>query len=636
MERRPQLPTEPPAHVPARPRRARFDGALGLCFTAALNLSSPPIDFAPRVWRRTISAVASVALLLAGDRAEAVPLRVRGRLQIAPKAARARGALEIRGVVTRDDGSPAAVPVLVARADGAARLPSLAGCRNDGASPKPIAKGPGFLTKSDDTGRFCVRFPEGSAAEALALVVSVADSESDVGARATVDADAGKRNPTLAFHPVPHTLVLDGAPNETVTLAATATSEEDGIVHAEPQLPLLLRFSPSATPDAVEPPPTELARGTTNDAGEVTFTVPRSALGAPGPVRVAVVHTGGPETGAARTEIQAMRVANVQLAIDFPKEAVSSEDGFSLAVRASAGGKPVAGGSVEVAVGETIVGAATVSAEGVAQVPVAFARNASGAATLQIRYLSSVPWLRPGTATLGTVATKGPNPFRRLGPLLGTILLAFAAFALRRQTAPKAALKPSSATKTPVIPALPLPAPREAGELVGRVVDEHDGMAIAGAELSLLGRDFSGGVLAQARTEADGTFRFSATETPAAVTLAVRAPFHREAHVAVGANGGAVRVQLVSRRRGVLQDLVAWARSGAEGGGKREPTPAEIAKTVTSSKISAWANAVEAAGFSAAPLDAAGEAAVDALRPAPEPPRERAVAVVEPAADTTG
>jgi hypothetical protein len=575
------------------------------------------------------SAVAALSLLLTSDLAEAVPLRVRGRLQITPKAARARGALEIRGAVTRDDGSPASVPILVGRA-GDGVLPPLAGCRSDGGSRGPVAKGPGFLVKSDDAGRFCVRFPEGATAEALVLTLTIADSETDVGTKVTLDADAGKRNPSISFHPVPHTLPLDGAPNEPVTVTATATSEEDGVVHAEPQLPLSLRQATDAPPG--EPVSAELAHGTTNDAGEVTFSIAKSALGAPGPLRIVLVHDGGTETSAAKTEIQATRVATVQLEVGFPTQPVSSEDGFPLSVRAVAAGRPVEAGSVEVAIGETVVGAARLSPGGEVQVPVAFARNASGTAALQVRYISTEPWLRPAPATVGTVATKGPNPFRRLGPLLGTVVLAVAALALRRRTEPKVPQKKAQESPrddAPVV--LPLPAPQEVGELVGRVVDRHDGSPISGAVLTLLGRDFSGGILAESRAEADGTFRFSAKLTPGAATLTVRAPFHREGHVSVGPASGAVRVMLLSRRRGVLDDLVTWARNGSDSAKRREPTPAEVAKTVTNPAISAWASAVEAAGFSEEPLDAEREAAVGALRPAADSPHEPTVDRIDPA-----
>lgn len=612
-------------HVTARPRRARFDGAAGLCFIASLRLSSPFSVFTKYSPSRTFSAVAVLALLLTSDLAEAVPLRVRGRLQIAPKAARARGALEIRGTVTRDDGSPASVPILVGRAgDGA--LPSLTGCRSDGASRVPVAKSPGFLIKSDDSGRFCVRFPEGATAEALVLTLAIADSETDVGTKVTLDADAGKRNPSISFHPVPHTLPIDGSPNEPILITATATSEEDGVVHAEAQLPLSLRREDGSALGA------ELAHGATNEAGEVTFSIAKSALGTPGPMRIMLVHEGGPESAPAKTELQATRVATVQLEVGFPTEPVSSEDGFFLPIRALAAGHPVEAGSVEVAIGETVVGAARLAPGGSGQVPVAFARNASGTAALQVRYISTEPWLRPGPATVGSVATKGPNPFRRLGPLLGTVLLAFAAFALRRRTERKPSQRKVDESRRDEAPiALPLPAPREVGELVGRVVDRHDGTPIGGAVLTLLGSDFSGGILAESLAEADGTFRFSAKHTPGAATLTVRAPFHRESQISVGPASGAVCVTLLSRRRGVLDDLVTWARSSNDPPTRREPTPAEIAQKGTNSAISAWASAVEAAGFSEAPLDAEREAAVGALRPPGESPREPAVARVDPA-----
>jgi len=566
--------------------------------------------------------VAALALLLTSDLAEAVPLRVRGRLQIAPKAARTRGALEIRGTVTRDDGSPASVPILVGRA-GDGGLPSLTGCRSDGASRVPVAKGPGFLVKSDDSGRFCVRFPEGASAEALALTLAIADSETDVGTKVTLDADAGKRNPSISFHPVPHTLPIDGAP---ILVTATATSEEDGVVHAEAQLPLSLRREDGSAPNA------ELAHGTTNEAGEVTFSIAKNALGTPGPLRIMVVHEGGPESAPAKTEIQATRVATVQLEVGFPTEPVSSEDGFFLSVRALAAGHPVETGSVEVAVGETVVGAGRLAPGGNGQVPVAFARNASGTATLQVRYISTEPWLRPAPASVATVATKGPSPFRRLGPLLGTVLLAFAAFALRRRTERKPPQKKSEESSPyEAQVTLPLPTPQEVGELVGRVVDRHDGTPISGAVLTLVGRDFSGGILAESLAEADGTFRFSAKHTAGAATLTVQAPFHRESQISVGPASGAIRVTLLSRRRGVLDDLVTWARNRNESANRREPTPAEIALKGTNSAISAWASAVEAAGFSEAPLDAEREAAVGALRPAAEPPRESAVVPVDAA-----
>jgi hypothetical protein len=151
------------------------------------------------------------------------------------------------------------------------------------------------------------------------------------------------------------------------------------------------------------------------------------------------------------------------------------------------------------------------------------------------------------------------------------------------------------------------------------VVDAHDRVPLVGALVFVVSRDFLGERrLAQTRSGDDGSFAFDLTLAWSPVlTLVVEASLHTTLKQNLP-KPGRLSVALVSRRRALLDRLVAMAN--AAGGGwipnVGEPTPGHIVSAANIEQrrdVEQWARSVEGAAFGPIAVDATVEAEVSAL-----------------------
>ena len=164
----------------------------------------------------------------------------------------------------------------------------------------------------------------------------------------------------------------------------------------------------------------------------------------------------------------------------------------------------------------------------------------------------------------------------------------------------------------------------------GTVVDAHDGAPVEGARVSIVVPVFDGeGVAATQLTTAEGSFTLAHVQAAKndGARLVVSAPFHATLSRAAPPDG-VLAVCLVSRRRALLNRLVAWAaRSGRPWARGDEPTPLELAEVAQHRRhpdVAEWATAIAEAAYGPVAPDERREDAIVAREPAiPRPLDER-------------
>ena len=148
--------------------------------------------------------------------------------------------------------------------------------------------------------------------------------------------------------------------------------------------------------------------------------------------------------------------------------------------------------------------------------------------------------------------------------------------------------------------------------------------AVAGARVALERPGFERAeVVAQAATDSDGAFVLASVAVQPGDRLVAEGPFHGALQLPAPAFGE-IRVALVSRKRALLDRLVAWARRrGRPFDAQPEPTPGHVQRMARpGDAVKVWAEAVERAAYSGAAIDAGSEAEVDRLAPGdPSPAR---------------
>jgi hypothetical protein len=131
---------------------------------------------------------------------------------------------------------------------------------------------------------------------------------------------------------------------------------------------------------------------------------------------------------------------------------------------------------------------------------------------------------------------------------------------------------------------------------------------------------------AQAFTNEEGEFRLPDVSTPAEGTrVEVRSEWYTTL-VRPLPPPGELLIQLLLRRRALLDRLINWAeRVGRPWWtGRQEPTPAELAaigRRSEAENVAHWAEAVEHAAYGPGPVDEAEEQRVQRLEPHGGPAR---------------
>lgn len=530
-------------------------------------------------------------------------LRVRGATRVDAHAGRTRDHLLLEGRVLDDAGSAVpSVPFSIALTSNGAVVDT-----SRVATPCGDAHVLGPSPHTDESGRFCVWIDVPSGKYALHL--AIAGNEWLAPSMADFDIDLAKSSLELHFDPEPRVVSLDAHPT---TLDAIAAYDDEA---AGPAMGLTLVLLTDST---------ELARQVTVGAGRATFAIDPKKLGRPGRGVLRVRFDGSEDTMPSEHVAPIERQARVALALAHDASASSPEDGVVLDVNAafvSASGAPT--GNVEARVSGVIVGAARIENAHAALTATFVAQPGEKTAPIQLRYVPDAPWLESSGDLTVNVPIRGPSPWRQAPLAIGAI--AVAAWLLASRSTRKHRLdrtivmdRPPTHEGTAGI-AMVKSSRSRVGLYSGRVVDAHDGSIVARARISVQVAAFSGNpVIASTFADEHGAFAFDLPSAPPDADLVVEAPLHAELRQRLP-GAGVLEIALVSRRRKLLDRLVAWARRrGPPYDVRPEPTPAQVkraAETARNDDAAEWADAVERAAFDRDDVDARVEAEVMARSP---------------------
>jgi hypothetical protein len=240
--------------------------------------------------------------------------------------------------------------------------------------------------------------------------------------------------------------------------------------------------------------------------------------------------------------------------------------------------------------------------------------------SVALRYLPEAPGWTPGEPLVVHVPAKLPNPWRGSFWALG--VLAIGAWVLRAWRRPPRRASPAAAVSGAGQAAVELVAAGapESG-WHGQVRDAHEGYGLHAATVRILVPSFGGsGVAASATTDERGEFVLPHVETAAEGTrLEARSRWHA---MLVGPlpRPGQLVINLVLRRRALLDRLVDWARRMGRPWwpAGHEPTPhdlARVAERQQAVRVATWAEAVERAAYGPDPVDEPEEQRVLGLEP---------------------
>jgi hypothetical protein len=618
----------------------------------------------PAAWRCFFGALATAMALNAISTAASGATRVhlRGIARIDAHAARSQGKLVLSGTVTDDLGAPAPrtrVRVGIragaeASLDGqpldahatelattllAASAPETC---SDLAEPPSLDADGRLVVSTDATARYCLRLtmPTG---KYVATLEALANGMVD-GAEVDLPVDLAVLALTLRFDPERASYSLD---DEATPVDVVASTEDDGITSAAPNVSLLLSNETGAA----------LGRATTDREGRAQFVVPGAQLGPAGRGELRVSFAGSAEAGASAYAAEVERRTRVTLvapdAVDGRLPAVSPESGYSLRVVASTtcaargcSGAPT--GTIEVRLTDgtggttrsTLLGAGSLQ-RGEARVVVSglpWFTTPMNAATadddahlrvpVEIRYVPDAPWFEPASIAIDQ-AVRPPSPWSRVfGWIAGLGVLGWLALGRLPRGADPGRRTPKPAAEEPRARVALVNAGREGATpgWSGRIVDAHDGTPVGGARIAIERPGFERSeTMCEAVVEPGGAFSLPDVAVAAGDRLVVEGRLHVRATLPLPAHGE-LEVALVSRRRALLERLVAWARRrGRPFDARPEPTPGHVLRMARAAgaadrgdrlrSIESWAEAVERAGYSGVSVDANEEAEVDRMAP---------------------
>ncbi len=547
--------------------------------------------------------------------AGAVPIRVRGVASIEGRVVSRPDALEIRGVLKDDSGRPVDGRVRATLLDGTGGPARPSGAARTCLPAHPSRSVPvdahDYVVEPDGTGSFCIRVsgaPPGG-------VVRLAFAGDRYYAAASTDLaiDASRRNLVMRFNPEPRTLALD-RPTHALWIDTNVEPPFDDADKSE-VLQLKLFFQGRGASRK------ELGSARVRAGERALFEVRSADLGAAGPGRLDAVFAGSPTLQAASRSDVVQRSARVSLSLAGSIERRNPQDGIEIRVAVGSVLGAVPGGSVEAIVAGESVGTAPVSAGAARVVAVFDAPNASHV-PISLHYLPDAPWWTPGDSLDVVAPVAPPGPWRRLPWVLGALAVAIWLVRGWRRPAHVEPRRPESASLPPGRPSLEVieRGPSRAGWR-GRVVDAHDGTPIPDARVALVAPGFAGSATtASVETDADGSFALPHADAFRAegARMVTSARWHAALARPVPPPGNVV-INLVARRRALLDGLVAWARHADRAwSGPGDPTPghlADAARKRGQDTVANWAEAVEQAAYGADPPDEATMREIEASEP---------------------
>ncbi len=522
-------------------------------------------------------------------------------------------ALEVSGGLRDEVGQPvqdADVTLSVAE-DGA----NASGCR----AGERVDVTSGLVSvHTDALGFFCIRLPSADGVEGSSL--AYAGDRFHGAASATVPRETGQRRLSLHFESA--TLVASLDSPSLVVWVTTAVA--DGGSAGDP-VRLVLLHQPSLDAKAeVELGATDVAIG-----GTAKFDVDSRVLGAPGTGKLIVRFRGSGVLAPAAETALLERRATAHLSLARAPGPSDPSQGVALTVGVSSAAGAVSDGFVEATSEDEPVGLGPVSA-GAANVVATFTASRNKPASIVLRYVPSSGGWTPGEPLAIDVPVRPPSPWGGTPWLFAAAAVAY--WVMRSWKRPARAVRTrtlAGSLPTDGRPALELiEADASQKGFRGRVVDAHDGTPIAGARVSIIVPAFDGeGVAATQTTSAEGAFHLPhvAAARNDGARLVATAPHHATLSERAPRDG-VLAISLVSRRRALLDRLVAWARRGghAWAAGHKEPTPLELAAVAGRRKdraVADWAISVTEAAYGPVPPDERRESELIAREPPSSKPR---------------
>ena len=516
--------------------------------------------------------------------------------------------VDVSGTLRDDTGQPIAGARVVVTATRDEAVAASA-CRS---GDTVVAEPDGVVMRTDPGGFFCARLPRTAS---LAGRVVRYDGDTYHGTvTATISSDVGRRPIGLAFEDRELTASLD-APS--VVIRVTTRIVEGGGSPEPVRLVLSFRPRTEGGPES-EVGATDVELGST-----AKFDIESRLLAPPGVGKLVVRFAGSSSLAKAEEWVLLERHATAHLGIATTLSPSDPTDGVELAVAVGWAAGAVPNGWVEALLDGQPVGVAEVSA-GASRVVATFAPPRGRPAQIALRYIADGDGFVAGAPLVVDVPVRPPNPWTGLPWLLAAIGIAYwVVRAWRRPVrSPRAPTRPGDATSGRASVEL---VERDASQSgwKGRVLDAHDGTPIALARLKIVVPVFDGeGVAASFTTGADGTFAIAhvASARNEGARLVVAAPHHSTLEKQAPSDGVLV-VNLVSRRRAILDRLVGWTReAGRPWSRKKEPTPQEVSALARGARhgdVLAWAAAVEEAAYGPASPDERREAEIIAKEPSP-------------------
>jgi hypothetical protein len=547
-------------------------------------------------------------------------VRVRGTSVVETALAVRGREFQISGRVRDETGRPLAGTRLALQLRREAAPSDLALCspasggrtRLERRSPRPE-----YRVSADDEGRFCVTLSEkthGGAVEIRALGDRLYEPSEAVSIELVPD----QRTLELRFLPEPHWFELD---QPTHTLWVSARSEPP-LSREAVKIELLLL--------GVGRPPSALGAATVFTGERASIRIPSSGLGEPGPATLVVRSRGSETLGAAERRVRVERTARISLSLARPIEPPLSGRAFTLDVAVGSSRGAVPGGSVEALVGSHSAGAAPVRG-GLGHVVVLVDAPYGQTVPVTVRYLADTPWWLPGEPLTLQVQFRSLSAWE--GAPWALVVLSIGVWLMRTWRRPRRRVMPPAEPPRPSIGRATVelihPGPTHGG-WQGTVRDAHEGRSLAGASVRILLPTFGpDSIAAQAFTNRAGEFELPHVDARAEGTrVEVRSEWYTTLVRPLPAPGELL-IQLVLRRRALLDRLVNWARRVGRPWwtGRQEPTPAEVAaigRRNETENVARWAEAVERAAYGPDPVDEAEEQRVQRLEPhgGPAPQRE--------------
>jgi hypothetical protein len=426
---------------------------------------------------------------------------------------------------------------------------------------------------------------------------------------AAVSVVAERRATVLAFSPEPRRLALE-RPAHTLWVEARVEPPLSGGQDRD-RLELELSFTGQGEQPRV------LASAPARPGERAQLEITSADLGPPGPGVLSVRSTGSEALQPGERSAVVLRTARVALGASGTITPGNPEGGIEIPVAVGSALGAVPSGSVEARLGAASVGMAPVHA-GAATILVRFDAPRDELVELELVYVSREPWWIAGDALVVRVPIAAPSPWRSLPWMLAAVaILLWFASAWRRPARRERAATDDDARAPSGRPSLEVVelGPANSGWR-GHVLDAHDGEPIQDARVQVVVPAFQGdGVVAEATTDEAGSFDLphAPEATATGVQLRIKARWHA-ALARPMPPAGFVAVQLVSRRRALLERLVDWARRrGSPWANGDEPTPGDLATVARDQRepaIAEWAQEVEAAAYGPEPPDEPREAAI--------------------------